>query len=292
MLRALVALVLSLVLWPSSAAAQSSAWQVFLGGDDANTPRMPSGVAVDDQGDVYVVDTSGSRIEKLSPSGRLLTTFGQLGPDAASLRRPRGIALDSQGDLYIADTANHRIQRFSPRGEPLGPWGTIGFGAGEFILPSSVAFDSMGNLYVADTGNHRVQKLGADGQMLTQWAGVHFPHGITVDDQDNVYVSDEAGVRKFTPDGDLLASWTSPGQFGDAYGLAWDDAAGSIYVADTDNGRVMALSPSGQVQGTWASEGRGVGQLKYPEAVAVDGQGAVYVADRGNDRVQVFRPGQ
>jgi hypothetical protein len=38
----------------------------------------------------------------------------------------------------------------------------------------------------------------------------------------------------------------------------------------------------------WGSEGNGIGQLKYPEAVAVDTQGVLYVADRGNDRVQMF----
>jgi len=281
---------LAISLTATSAAAQAPSWQVLLGGDDANTPRMPSGVAVDQQGNVYVVDTSGSRVEKLSATGQLLTTFGQLGPDAASLRRPRGIALDAQGNLYIADTANHRIQRFSAAGEPLGPWGVIGSGPGEFILPSSLAFDSSGNLYVADTGNHRIQKLSPDGQMLTQWGGVHFPHGIAVDAADDVYVSDEAGVRKFTSSGDLLAAWTSPGQFGDPYGLATDES-GTIYVADTDNGRIVALSASGQVQAAWGHEGKEVGQLKYPEAVAVDAQGAIYVADRGNDRLQVFRPG-
>ena len=66
--------------------------------------------------------------------------------------------------------------------------------------------------------------------------------------------------------------------------------ADTIYVADTDNGRIVTLSATGEVQNTWGSEGKAVGQLKYPEAVAVDTQGAVYVADRGNDRLQVLRP--
>jgi DNA-binding beta-propeller fold protein YncE len=61
-------------------------------------------------------------------------------------------------------------------------------------------------------------------------------------------------------------------------------------VADTDNGRIVALTPSGDVVARWGGEGTGVGQLKYPEAIAVAGDGTVYVADRGNDRVQVFRP--
>jgi tripartite motif-containing protein 71 len=100
-------------------------------------------------------------------------------------------------------------------------------------------------------------------------------------------VSDSAGLRKFSASGALLADWTSSGQFGDPYGLAVD-AAGTVYVADTDNGRIASVSPTGEVQATWGSEGPALGQLKYPEAVAVDNQGMLYVADRGNDRVQMF----
>jgi sugar lactone lactonase YvrE len=287
--RCLLALLVASLVLPASAVAGSSGWQILIGGDDANTPRMPSGVAVDTQGNIYVVDTGGSRLEQLSPSGRLLGTIGRLGTGDDGLRRPRGIAFGPQGTLFVADTANHRVQRFSAQGEPLGPWGSIGSAPGEFILPTSLAFDSQGNLYVADTGNHRIQKFGPgqDGRPLAQWSGMHFPHGIAVDAQDAVYVSDSAGIRKFTQSGELLADWTSSGQFGDPYGLAVD-AAGTVYVADTDNGRIAAVSPTGELQAVWGSEGKAIGELKYPEAVAIDSQGVLYVADRGNDRVQMF----
>src|SRR5437764_14235330 len=102
-------------------AAESSSWQVLLGGDDANTPRMPSGVAVDGQGSVYVTDTSGSRIEKLTASGRLVTTFGHLGPGEDALRRPRGLALDGRGTGLVAGAANHRIPPFRSRGHTPAP---------------------------------------------------------------------------------------------------------------------------------------------------------------------------
>src|SRR3979411_44005 len=126
MVRLLLALLIASLLVPAGAWAGSSGCQILLGGDDANTPRMPSGVALDAQGRIYVVDTGGSRLEQLSPSGRVLSTIGRLGTGDDGLRRPRGIALDQRGTLFVADTANHRVQRFSARGEPLGPWGSIG----------------------------------------------------------------------------------------------------------------------------------------------------------------------
>ena len=129
---------------------------------------------------------------------------------------------------------NGRIINLSS-GQALGPWGVIGSAPGEFILPTSLALDSMGNVFVADTGNHRVQKLRPDGQPASQWGGLRFPHGIAIDDSDNVYVTDSDGLRKFSPDGDVLAAWTTPGSFGDPYGVAIgpDGLANIIYA---DNG--------------------------------------------------------
>jgi hypothetical protein len=71
--------------------------------------------------------------------------------------------------------------------------------------------------------------------LLSTWSGVHFPHGMAVHSEDTVYISDSSGVRKFSPNGDLLADWTGSGQFGDHYGLTVD-ADGTLYVADTDKG--------------------------------------------------------
>src|SRR5712692_10435628 len=102
--RALIALLIASLLLPASAVAESNGWQIFLGGDDANTPRMPSGVAVDPAGRTYVVDTGGLRLEQLSPSGRLLITRCRLGTGDDGLRRPRGIALDPHVIIVAAAT--------------------------------------------------------------------------------------------------------------------------------------------------------------------------------------------
>jgi DNA-binding beta-propeller fold protein YncE len=147
-----------------------------------------------------------------------------------------------------------------------------------------VALDEQGNLYVTDTGNHRLVRLAPDGSPNGEWSGFHFPHGIALAGQD-AYVSDESGVHKLSVTGEREADW--PG-FGDPYGLAIG-GDGTLYVTDTDGGRVHALSPQGDVLASWGSEGSAPGQFKIPEAVAVDPDGRLYVADRGNDRVQVFK---
>jgi DNA-binding beta-propeller fold protein YncE len=287
MLRALLAALL--IVATSRSPASAAGWQVFLGGNDDATPQEPSGVAIDSQGYVYIVDTGGSRIEKLTPSGRLVQVIGHVGTGQDALRRPRGITIDVHDNLWVADTANHRVQRFSSDGEPLGSWGEIGSGPGELILPTSLALDSTGNVYVADTGNHRVQQLTPDGRFVREWGGVHFPHGIAIDGDDGVWVTDESGVREFSGDGALLQDLTAPGRFADPYAIAFDQS-GSAYVADTDTGRILVLSHDGHVTSVFGGEGTTLGRFHFPEAIAVDSGGAIYVADRGNNRVQVFRP--
>lgn len=70
-------------------------------------------------------------------------------------------------------------------------------------------------------------------------------------------------------------------------GLA-TDAQGNVYVADTDNHRILKYSRDLSVLTKWGTFGREDGQLQFPRSVAVDRDGTVYVADWGNHRVQMF----
>lgn len=61
---------------------------------------------------------------------------------------------------------------------------------------------------------------------------------------------------------------------------------GNIFVADSGHGRILKISPDGQVRGRWGSAGTGPGQFAGPNLLAVDAHGNVYVADSGNNRVE------
>jgi len=88
----------------------------------------PTGVAVDGQGNVYIVDSGNNRIQKLSPAGEPLAQWGTLVSDPGQFNGPQGVAVDSQGNVYVADnppTPNRPIQKLSPSGEPLAQLGTF-----------------------------------------------------------------------------------------------------------------------------------------------------------------------
>jgi LPXTG-motif cell wall-anchored protein len=156
-------------------------------------------------GNVYVADTSNSRIQKFSSNGKFLAVWPpnggvQVGNGRGEFSHPEGIATDSSGNVYVADTQNDRIQKFNSSGEYVTEWGKHGTGPGEVIQPGSVATDSKGNVYVTDVD--RIQKFDSNGKFLTQWGGsgqgngqFFTTKGVATDSSDNIYVVDSGHSR-------------------------------------------------------------------------------------------------
>ena len=177
-------------------------------GAEAGKFDVPWGVATDQQGYLYVSDTSNARIQKFQPDGTPLLKWGRDGGYDGAMFYPRGITIDFVGNVYVADEGNHRIQKFDARGNFLLKWGKEGNGLGQFKSPWGLACDALGNVYVVDSGNHRVQKFDSNGTFLCSWGNrgltegqLNFPSGIAVDKEGYVYVIDSGNNRltKFAP---------------------------------------------------------------------------------------------
>ncbi len=177
-------------------------------GAEAGKFDVPWGVATDQQGNLYVSDTSNARIQKFQPDGTPLMKWGKDGSFDGAFFYPRGLVVDFAGHIYIADEGNHRVQKFDSRGHFLAKWGREGNGLGQFSSPWGVACDALGNVYVVDSRNHRIQKFDSNGAYLCSWgnrglteAQVNFPSGLAVDKEGCVYVVDSGNHRilKFAP---------------------------------------------------------------------------------------------
>jgi peptidylamidoglycolate lyase len=140
---------------------------------------------------------------------------------------------------------------------------------------------------------------GASGKLLFSWGQNRFlePHGLRIDRDDNVWLTDRAlqQVFKFSHDGRLLltiGTERTPGLDATHFNLPADiafAADGSIYVADGyGNNRIAKFSPDGKFLLDWGRKGSADGEFDLPHSVAVDAPGLVYVADRNNARIQVF----
>jgi sugar lactone lactonase YvrE len=171
-----------------------------------------------------------------------------------------------------------------------------------------------------------ILKYDRDGNLLTSFGGgmLIWPHGIHVDREGNVWVTDaraananelqdypgESGkghaVYKFSQGGELLMTLGTPGVAGDGTGPLLNEPNdvitapnGDIYVADGHSGqgananrntvaRIAKFDSNGNFLESWGRIGSAPGEFRTPHGLAFDSQGRLFVADRGNVRIQIF----
>ncbi len=151
-------------------------WQGSLGraGRAAGEFSTPSGVAVDDQGRLYVAEFHGQRVQLLDPQGKPLRQWGtgEKGLWYGRFNYPSDVALDTRGYLYVADAYNDRIQVFDSNGEFSHAWGgpfalnIAGGFDGWFRTAISVTVGPQDRVYVSDFLNHRIQIFTPQGELL------------------------------------------------------------------------------------------------------------------------------
>ncbi len=127
----------------------------------------PSGVAIDNQGYVYVSDHDGHRIQKFKSDGTFIDKWGSEGSENNQLQWPLGINIGNDGNLYVADSGNDRIQIFTSTGDYIGQVGEQGSDPGQLNQPADLAAGSNGRLYVVDQLNNRIQVFSKQGPVDT-----------------------------------------------------------------------------------------------------------------------------
>jgi sugar lactone lactonase YvrE len=243
----------------------------------------PAGIAVDDQGNVYVADMENATIRKITPAGVVTTIAGaavEFGDvdgvgSGARFRRPNGLVIDPAGhDLYVTDTYAETIRKITldtlepvvttVAGVPDAPGSVDGPAAtARFDWPGGLAIDAAGNLFVADTLNHTIRELSATGTVST--------------------IAGSAGSSGSADGPAASARFRFPG------GVAVDDDADIVYVADSQNDTIRRIA-GGLVTTIAGSPGAlgtvdGVGyaaRFAGPAGLVLDASGDLFVGDTGN----------
>ena len=134
----------------------------------------PSGIAINMDGNVFVVDNRNSIIQIFSSEGKPLANWGEKGSGTGQFDGPKGIDIDGDGNVYVTDGNNHRVQKLDSNGRFVTQWGSYGSGDGNFDYPTGIAVDNNGYVYVIDCYNSRVQKFKLTGQFIRKRVGLRF----------------------------------------------------------------------------------------------------------------------
>jgi uncharacterized protein (TIGR03437 family) len=298
---------------------------------------LPNGVAVDAEKNVYIADTGNNRVRKIATATGIITTLagsgvldstgnGGLAVNAA-LFYPVSVAVEANGDVLVAGLADvRRINLASATISPVAGGLSIGFlGDGGpanlavWGLISTATVAPNGDILVTDLGNYRIRRIRSG--LVGTVAGVGFQN---TTEANKASLSSPAGLALDPTTGGIVFAersnhvirGLSGGQvtreFGDGYptsgltrlvrpeGVA-RDAGGVLYIADTDNNRILR-STSASAASVIAG-GRGYGfngatglstqiALASPSAVVVAGDGTLYIADTDNCRIRKIVGGQ
>ena len=169
------------------------------------------------------------------------------------------------------------------------------------------AFERCGARDCADSKLETIFQFDRSGNVIKSFGGdmFVFPHGMALDRDGNVYVTDADGkngkghvVVKFSAQGKVLMTLGKAGVAGATNELFNRPSAvvvapnGDIYVADghggESNARVMKFSKDGKFIKSFGKKGKGRGEFDELHAIALDSQGRVFVGDRGNGLVKIF----
>jgi DNA-binding beta-propeller fold protein YncE len=185
-------------------------------------PAKAGAIAIGTNGDVYLLEDD--QVDRRSPDGTLISTWGSKNGSGGKFTEPFGIATAPNGDVYVADTYGDKIESFDAEGNFLHSFGGYGYGPGLFTYPYGLAVSpTNGEVYVTDTAGDRIVIFSGEGNYVGTFGHSggrpgHFftPTAVTVDPQGNVYVADAgqeypddgtARVQKFTAAGKFVAQW-------------------------------------------------------------------------------------
>jgi len=125
--------------------------------DDFNGNIFMSGLAVDKDNNIYVLDYAGNGIQKFDSEGNSLKEWNFNTLSTGDFFNPSGIMVDNDNYVYVSDSGNNRIVKSDTDGNYLSEWGSVGGELNHFSNPMGLTADKDNDIYVLDSGNYRVQ---------------------------------------------------------------------------------------------------------------------------------------
>ncbi len=259
----------------------------------------PAGVAIDNQGNLFIADSSQNAVLEIPSGSSTPVTLG------SGLQAPTGVAVDGAGNVYVADTGNSQIVEIPKVNGALSTAAQVvlissstSLAGMDLSSPAGLAVDSIGNLYIADSGNKRVVYVPYAGSLdlslaLAVGASMSSPSAVAVDGSGNAYVADAGSgdIYELTAPLSAGVQVKVASNYSNPSALAFD-ASGALFVCDRGNAKVWripnisgSLAPTSAVNVVGQINASGLQTIQAPYGVAIDPSGNLYVSDNVNAAV-------
>ena len=235
----------------------------------------PNGIAVDQDGMMYVTDASSHSLLKFDKCGTLLHKTGSKGNQSGQFDRPGEVVVVKYEFLYVADCFNHRIQVFDKNLKFCERFGKYGSKLGEFDCPTDLAYSNKSEvLFICDSNNHRIQIFMLNGKPLLEFS--------------------DAGSRVLSPEKKSFLSFGRPvvqveiEKLIQPWVISLDKTETFLFVADKKLGHIVVFTTQGMYVSSFSSKGSGRDQLQSVTRIAVDSDGYIYACDSRNNKIIVY----
>lgn len=217
--------------------------------------------------------------------------------DESRFSQPRAVGISDVGNFYTIDRSG-KIFVFDKNAAYKFSFALPDFDKG---TPTGIGFNKENNILIPDTHYSRILVFSPDGKELNRFGSygtnkgnLIYPTDITVDKDNNYYISDYGGddrICKYDKEGKFLKQW---GRRGDGNGEMYRpmslefNSREELVVADSCNHRIVCFTKDGEFIRSFGKLGSGAGELKYPYDLAVDKDDDVYIIEYGNCRISKF----
>ena len=265
----------------------------FFQGD---VPKGFSGIAVNAEGKMVIIDNKGHCVYLFDQEGNCLKKIGNQGSNSGQFDYPAGVSFLNDNEILIADQGNHRIQHINIQtGTVVKSFGKYGAGKGEFKNPLDVCLDDEGRIVVTEWSNHRTHVLSKRGEPISIFGDsgsekvnrptscIPYKNMFLVSDGNNhcVKVYDQSGtfLYKFGTPG------KQDGQFKWPHGMLVDSFS-NLLVCDSDNNRVQQFTLDGRFT---QFTGKTLTHLPLPVGIATAPDGRILVTSWKANKVYTLK---
>ena len=253
----------------------------------------PSGIAVNKQGDIAVVDNLGHCVFVFNKEGNCSKQIGKEGTHPGQFKYPYDVLFLNNNELLIADQANNRIQHINIQtGSVVKTFGKKGEGKGHFKNPLRICFDDTERIVVSEFSNNRVQVMSKEGEALftigdsgperlsEPYCCISYKNIFLVTERDN------HAIKAFDSSNTFLYQFgekgNQDGQFNGACGMCFD-GSNNLLVCDYDNNRVQKFSLDGRFTGKTAIP------LQSPSDIVTAPDGRILVTSRKAYKIYILK---